>query len=97
MNILLEADKLIHGERVQTYGSPSDSFRGIATIASVLCDKIITPDDVCKILVAQKLVRDKTSPANIDHLTDACGYLGIAADLRQENGNDEDLKRLLGL
>jgi hypothetical protein len=84
MNILQLADELIHGERVQTYGSPSQSFSAIATIASILCDKDITPDDVCKILVVQKLVRDTTSPENLDHLTDACGYLGIAADLRQE-------------
>lgn len=84
VNILKEADKLIHGERIKTYGKPIDSFTEIAQISSILTGKKITPRDICLILVSQKLVRAKTSAGNLDHFTDACGYLGIAADIQQE-------------
>lgn len=83
-NILKEADRLIHGERVKTYGKPSKSFQEIAQAATLLCGKPITPTDVTLVLVAQKLIRRRTSPGNLDHVTDACGYLGILADLEQE-------------
>lgn len=83
-NILKEADKLIHGERVKTYGKPVKSFREVAIVASILTGKQLSSDDVCLVLVAQKLIRRKSSPDNLDHTTDACGYLGILADLQQE-------------
>lgn len=80
-NILLKADELIHGERVQAYGNPLATFEEVADAASILLGKHISARDVCIIQVAMKLVRYRTTPENPDHLTDACGYLGILGDI----------------
>jgi hypothetical protein len=81
VNVLLEADKLIHGERVETYGKPEESFVLIAKLASLMAGRDITKQDVIFVMVAQKLIRRLHSPDNPDHLIDACGYLGILGDL----------------
>jgi hypothetical protein len=44
-----------------------------STIASILCNKNIQPDDVYKVLMALKLSRIAHSP-ELDSLTDLCGY-----------------------
>lgn len=92
-SILLRADELIHGQRVTTYGKPTDSFPKIAKLTEVMLSpqewKELAsgnfPASVgIKWMIAQKFVREHTSPNNPDHLTDACGYLGILHDLKQE-------------
>lgn len=80
-NILEHADELIHGERVEMYGKPEDTFEKIAEVASGIAGHTLSTKDVIFVMVAQKLIRYQTSPENPDHLTDACGYLGILGDL----------------
>ena len=93
-NILLHANELIHGERVQTYGAPHETFPDIARLASELCQKELTVQDIVFVNLAQKIVRDRTSPDNPDHLTDACGYLGILDDHRQSEENNDRTKHV---
>lgn len=93
-NILLHANELIHGERVQLYGAAHKTFPDIARLASELCQKEITVQDVVFVVVAQKIVRDRTSPNNPDHLTDICGYLGILDDYRQQETENERTEHL---
>lgn len=82
-SILTRAEELIHGERVKLYGKASDSFAEIALMASVATGKGLNAEDISKIMVCAKLIRDKYSPENIDHITDAAGYLGIIEDIRK--------------
>lgn len=88
-NIFQIADGLIHGERTVTYGKPTETFPQVAKVASIFTGKEITAQDVCLIQVAMKLVRHRFSPDQIDHLVDACGYLGILADVKEaDSGTD---------
>lgn len=85
---MAEADGLIHGERATKYGPVAETFEAIANVY-----RAIRTDDeekgtfdarsVAKVLVAMKLVRNRTSPENPDHLRDAAGYLGLLDELEQ--------------
>ena len=90
MSILQEAHEIIYGERVQTYGTASKTFTSAAIIMSQLTGKIFFPEDIAKVQIIMKLLRNQNSPNNKDHLTDACGYLGILSDIQVENGDNDE-------
>ena len=82
-DILQKAEDNIHGERVKNYGFASESFKQVAAIASILVGKQLTPQDVLKVMIAVKLVRNSYSPMNDDHRIDACGYLGLLDEVEK--------------
>lgn len=84
MSILTKADEIIHGERVKTYGPATDTFQKAAWILTQLTGKQFTAEDVVKTQIIMKLMRNQHSPDNIDHLTDAAGYIGILSDLQEK-------------
>ena len=60
MNILKEADKIVNKraeEKERMYGPFSESMGKTALVATVLCNKEITTEDVYLILTALKLSR----------------------------------------
>lgn len=72
----------IVGERQAQYGSPADHWSDTAAIASVLLSEKLTEPlsagDWAKLMVVDKLVRDKRGP-QFDNAADIAGYaLGLA-------------------
>jgi hypothetical protein len=86
MRILLEADDIIHGERVKTYGPASETFEEVADAFCAITGKDVTGRDVALLQMLLKLKRNYHSSTNRDHLLDCAGYLGIMADI-QFGGN----------
>ena len=86
--VLLDAHKVINGERQDTYGSPEDSFTLIAHywntyITSKQKDNkpyTLTAKDISLMMALFKIARE-ANQAKRDNLVDAAGYIGIAADL----------------
>jgi hypothetical protein len=84
-NILAIAESVVNDDRPAKYGAVTDSFPRIAAAFNAIRPgrEGITAEDVARLLVCMKLVRDGYSPLNPDHLIDACGYLGLLDQLRQ--------------
>lgn len=85
-NILIKADDIVNKrseEREREYGSFPDSMAKAAKIATELCNKKITTDDMYKCMVALKLSRI-AHKAKEDSLLDAVAYL--AAYNNHKNG-----------
>lgn len=84
MNILIKADEIVNKrseERQREYGNFPDSMLKAAKIATELCNKEITQDDMYKIMVALKLSRIAHKPKE-DSLLDAVAYLAAFNDLK---------------
>jgi hypothetical protein len=80
--ILDKARNIVYGQehKERRYGTPGESFGRIAAIATILCGKEISPQDVAKVQIAQKLVRESYAHKE-DNLIDLCGYASILNDL----------------
>lgn len=93
MEILDEVNKIVNGERLDTYGSPEDSFENIAALWNVhLCARHIsnlyelTAEDVAVMMTYFKLARMYGQAYSRDNPRDAIGYLAILADRIKGNG-----------
>lgn len=83
MNILQEADGLIHGPRNESYGHPSDNHGLTAQYWNVYMtgkgedgDILkLTAEDVCFLNILQKISRHQHAPKR-DNLVDIAGYAG---------------------
>lgn len=73
--ILEEALKITNGSRKQDYG-PIESFDLISTLASLITDKKLTPQDIISIIISVKLIRERNKHMR-DNLVDICGYLRL--------------------
>lgn len=89
LNILIEADNIVNKrseEKERQYGPFNESMRKAAVIASELCNKEITTEDIFKCMIALKLSRIAFSDKE-DSFTDAAAYL--AALNNYKNGSDK--------
>ena len=84
MSILIDADDIIHSERVKMYGPASVTFEEVAKAFVCITGIQVTGADVALLQVLFKLKRNRFSPDNTDHCTDACGYIGIMSDIQEE-------------
>ena len=90
-DILLDAHKIINGERQGQYGSPEDSFKLIAekwsNYTTVCFHEPIefTSYDVAYMMFLMKLARIEGGQYKQDSFVDALGYLAIAHDIAEEN------------
>ena len=75
-SILIEADKLVNGERQEMYADPILNIERIADIASAITGRVLSPADCCLVLVATKLAREIHKHTR-DNITDCAGYLEI--------------------
>lgn len=87
-NILLEAHKIINGERQDTYGKPEDSFQIIADYWTTYLGMMempitLTPKDVAIMMALFKIARIAGSN-DADSFRDCAGYLGLGHDLSKE-------------
>lgn len=82
-SILKEAEKIINGERAETYGSPLVSCSRIASIWTGILDTDVTPQQVCLCMVGLKLARERNKHHR-DNLVDIAGYAGVLENLLKE-------------
>jgi DNA-binding protein H-NS len=78
MNILEKADAIVNHrneEKERQYGPFKESMKKTAEIASILCSKEITTEDVYKILISLKASRLSYSHKE-DTLLDLVAYVG---------------------
>lgn len=84
MNILEEANSLVHGDRGAAYGHPSVDYQCTAAMWRSLIlrrygvDVPISDDFACLMMIAVKLSREAGKPKR-DNLVDAAGYAECAA------------------
>lgn len=79
-SILSEAEEIVNGSRQSDYGDANESFSRIATIASVMTGKELSPEDCCAVMMAVKLVRESFNHKR-DNLVDLCGYAHIMNEI----------------
>ena len=82
-SILDEAEEIVNGSRQSDYGDANESFSRIATIASVMTGKDLSPEDCCAVMMAVKLVRESFNHKR-DNLVDLCGYAELLNRLKGE-------------
>jgi len=73
MNILEEANSLVHGDRQQAYGHPLDDFSRTAKLWSAILGHEVTPEQVGLCMCAVKISRQVNKPKR-DNLVDLAGY-----------------------
>ena len=79
-SVLNEANKIVNGERANTYGGPENSFNTIASLWSSYHNCPFTATDVAIMLALLKIARLKTSPAHRDSWVDLAGYAACGAE-----------------
>jgi hypothetical protein len=81
-SVLTEANKIVNGERANTYGGPEDSFRTISALWSAYL-KMSAPlltADVAAMLALLKIARLQQSPGHRDSWVDLAGYAACGAE-----------------
>lgn len=84
-NTLEQADKIINGERQDSYGNPEDSFLKVARYWQAYLDNRNTLDplnkqDIALMMTLFKIAREQGTGHKADNAIDACGYLAIYND-----------------
>ncbi len=81
MNILLEADRLVNGDRGAAYGHPLDNHSTTGDLFHEFLRRkygrtcpSITAEDVCIFNMLQKIARLANTPDHLDSLVDIAGY-----------------------
>lgn len=76
MSILIEADKLVNGDRQDDYGPPHIGMNNIAKVWSVILNTEVDGAQVALCMAALKLVRQSHKPKR-DNLVDVAGYAAL--------------------
>jgi len=96
VNILEEANEIIHGPRNEDYGHPADNhgltakYWNIYIEQKFIDDKMVdfrkplTAEDVCILNILQKISRHQHSPKR-DNLVDIAGYAGNIEMIWEKN------------
>ena len=89
MNSLLEADRLVHGERNRDYDHSADDFARTAAIWSAVLGVRVTPAQVGLCMIGVKLSRE--SPRHtLDNLVDIAGYAQTVAMVHERSGTGKE-------
>ena len=88
-SILQEADEIVNGSRQSDYGDANESFSRIATIASVMTGKELSPEDCCAVMMAVKLVRESFNHKR-DNIVDLCGYAYIMNEIKESEKKENE-------
>lgn len=83
---LLEADRIVNGERMSDYNDPVENFDLIRKIASLLNGVEMTAKQCCNVMIAVKLAREIFKHKR-DNIVDTCGYLEIKNRIEEANEN----------
>ncbi len=89
---MLEANRLVNGDRQSDYGTPRDNYNGIAKVWSGILSPIlkrdITPAEAALMMTGLKLQRQAMKHKR-DNLVDAHGYLLVYSHIIEEEHRDE--------
>jgi hypothetical protein len=91
MNILLEADKIIHGDRQKSYGTPLKNHTRTAALWSAYLGVTITAEQVCYMNILQKVSRSATGVQQRDTLVDIAGFAGNIEMVEDERAAQQKL------
>ncbi|GAB1254534.1 DUF6378 domain-containing protein [Desulfovibrio falkowii] len=95
--VLLDAHRIINGDRQQSYGNPEDTHGIIADLWNGYLRAILSaneypvgpwptlePKDVALMMVLFKVGRELNGAGCKDNMVDAAGYIALAADMNEE-------------
>ena len=82
-SVLLEAQKLVHGDRNADYGHPLDDFSRTARMWSAILGVEVSPEQVGLCMVAVKISRQCNRPKR-DNLVDGAGYFETVSMVLEE-------------
>lgn len=92
-SVLMEAQKIIYGDREKTYGRPDINLFRIALLwDAYLKGKYgentfaITSEDVCWMMNLMKCAR-QMNESKRDNLVDACGYISLIERIEHARGS----------
>lgn len=85
LNVLQEADKLVNGERDESYGLPHENWGDTAEMMTAYLharkllprDRVIDAHDGCMLMNCVKLAREGNKRSR-DNLVDIAGYANVA-------------------
>jgi len=80
---LLEAERLVHGDRNASYGHPLDDFTRTAKMWSAILGIEVRPEQIGLCMIAVKLSRECHAPKR-DNLVDIAGYAETVEWLKHE-------------
>lgn len=66
-------------DRGARYGNEDMMFDKASRIASILCDRIVTPWEIAQIMIAVKQVRMSVDPKQEDNYVDLVNYVAFGA------------------
>lgn len=91
-DILDAAEKIVTGERQQTYGDPEDNFGTIAQMWKAYLGISINAMDVSMMMVLLKVARVSGRPdlTTIDNFIDICGYAACGGEVAHREGRTRD-------
>lgn len=95
MNVLEEANKLVHGDRNADYGHPLDDFSKTAAMWSAILGVHVTPEKVGLCMCAVKISRQLNKPKP-DNLIDLAGYAETVNMVIEEKHRRELLTTTFG-
>lgn len=97
--IVEQAAKIVEGARQQNYGSPEDNFKRIAALWETYLFYrptkelwVITPSDVCIMMMLVKLARLMNTPDHWDSIEDVIGYATCMASFVDDNKVEKEKK-----
>jgi hypothetical protein len=88
--ILLEAHRLVNGDRGAEYGHPADDYAKVRDIFAAITGIDMTVEQAVLFPLAMKLARIRTNMASggfhRDSVVDGAGYLACLAMIRERSG-----------
>lgn len=79
--ILNEANKIVCGDREQSYGKPESNLGRIAKMWSAYLDREVSPADVAAMMILLKTARIASGHSKADNWVDICGYSAIGGEV----------------
>lgn len=86
--ILIDALKIINGDRQDEYGKPENNFSRIAKFWSLYLGRHISAYDVAMLMTLFKFARIMHSGNSRDSFIDLCGYAALGADMQHSKPKD---------
>ena len=81
VSVLKEANKIIYGDREQTYGKPSRNLDTIAKMwnayLSAVDKRDLNAKDIAVMMILLKSARLANQPSHRDSVVDICGYAAL--------------------
>lgn len=79
--VLEEAERIVNGQRNDTYDEPENNFRRIAMLWTAYLGIEVNDSDVAVMNILQKVGRLQYTPTHKDSWVDIAGYAACGADV----------------